>query len=242
MADAAPASVHDPAHETPSAAQLRVLMEHLNRFSPVFSEVAKGVADRRAADRRAGDRKTRVDIAVAELTPLLPLADTPPHMGRFQLPESRVASMAVAIHNQKVPDDMLIPVRRLVNSDDAKSVLADAIRELHRRGVQYAPERVAALYIASRLSKIEGQLTMRKLTKRRQEIRRLTSEFDRRLHGAIQGLQEERGLQGAVRGKGRTGLGKGRTGLGGGWCSRTRKRHQSKSKKGRRGRKGTRRA
>ena len=230
MADAAPASVHDPAHETPSAAQLRVLMEHLNRFSPVFSEVAKGVAD-----RRAGDRKTRVDIAVAELTPLLPLADTPPHMGRFQLPESRVASMAVAIHNQKVPDDMLIPVRRLVNSDDAKSVLADAIRELHRRGVQYAPERVAALYIASRLSKIEGQLTMRKLTKRRQEIRRLTSEFDRRLHGAIQGLQEERGLQGAVRGKGRTGLG-------GGWCSRTRKRHQSKSKKGRRGRKGTRRA
>jgi len=230
MADAAPASVHDPAHETPSAAQLRVLMEHLNRFSPVFSEVAKGVAD-----RRAGDRKTRVDIAVAELTPLLPLADTPPHMGRFQLPESRVASMAVAIHNQKVPDDVLIPVRRLVNSDDAKSVLADAIRELHRQGVQYAPERVAALYIASRLSKIEGQLTMRKLTKRRQEIRRLTSEFDRRLHGAIQGLQEERGLQGAVRGKGRTGLG-------GGWCSRTRKRHQSKSKKGRRGRKGTRRA
>ena len=228
MADAAPASVHDPAHETPSAAQLRVLMEHLNRFSPVFSEVAKGVAD-----RRAGDRKTRVDIAVAELTPLLPLADTPPHMGRFQLPESRVASMAVAIHNQKVPDDMLMPVRRLVNSDDAKSVLADAIRELHRRGVQYAPERVAALYIASRLPKIDGQLTMRKLTARTQEIRRLTSEFDRRLHGAIQGLQEERGLQGAVRGKGRTGL------SGGKRRTRTRKRVRGKLTKGR---KGTRRA
>ena len=223
MADAAPASAPDPTHETPSAAQLRVLMEHLNQFNPVFSEVAKGVAD-----RRAGDRKTRVDIAVAELIPLLPLADTPPHLGGFQHPESRVANMAVAVHNRKMPDDVLMPVRRLVNSDDAHSVLADTIRELHRRGVQNAPERVAAMYIASRLPKIEPPLTMRKLTKRTQEIRRLTGEFDRRLHGAIQGMQEEKVLQSVVRGKGRTGLGGG-----GSRRTRTRKQVRGKSKKGR---------
>lgn len=213
MADAVPT------RETPSDAQLRVLMEHLDRINPAFTEIAKATAD-----GRVGDRKARVDAAVAELIPLLPLADTPPHLGGYQLPGSQVATMAVAVHNRKVPDDVLIPVRRLVNSEDDKSVLADAIRKLHRQGVQDAPERVAALYIASRLPKIDPPLTMRKLTERTKEIHRLTGEFDRRLQGAIRGLQEEGRLQSAVRAKGRTGLGGGR---------RTRKQIRGKSKKGR---------
>jgi len=217
-----------PARDAPSAAQLRVLMEHLNRINPAFTEIAKGVAD-----RRAGDRKARVNTAVAQLTPLLPLADTPHHMEDYELPANRVANMAVAVHNRKVPDEDLLPVRQLVNSDDAKSVLADAIRELHQQGVPNAPERVAALYIASQLPKIKGAPTMRQLSHRTREIRRLTGEFDRRLHGAIWGMQEERGVQDVVRAKGRTGL------SGGGRRMRTRKK--SKGRKGHKGRKPDRR-
>lgn len=198
-------------------------MEHLNQINPAFAEVAKGVAD-----RRAGDRKSRVDTAVAELTPLLPLANIPPHMGGYQLPEFRLANMTVAIHNQKVADEVLMPVRRLVNSDNAKSVLADAIRKLHQQGVHDAQERVAALYIASTLPKIVGSPTMRQLTHRTREIRRISKEFDRHMQGAVEELQEEKGLQDAVRVKGRTGLG--------GGSRRTRKRKQVRNK----GRKGTR--
>lgn len=204
-------------------------MEHLDRINPAFTEIAKGVPD-----RRAGDRKARVDAAIAELTPLLPLADTPQHLGGYQLPGFQVSAMAVAVHNRNVPTDVLMPVQRLVNSDDDTSVLADVIRKLQQQGVQNAPERVAALYVASRLPKIEGAPTMRQLTVRTKEINRLTAEFDHRLRGAIRGMQDERRLQDAVRAKGRTGLG------GGSRRMRMRKQQRNKSKKGRKGRKGRR--
>jgi hypothetical protein len=225
MADA------DPAHANLSEAEAKALMDDLDRFNPAFTEAVNAVAD-----RRAGERKARVNAAVAELTPLLALADTPQHLGGYQLPGFQVAAMATAVHNQKVPDATLMPVRRLVNADDDKSVLADVIRELHRQGVQNAPERVAALYIASRLPKIEGTPTMRQVTERTREIRRLSDEFDRRLRGAIREMRKEKWLQDALRAKGRTGLkrgGKRRT------RKRTRKQIRTQSK---RGRKGTRRS
>ena len=221
MADA------DPARAELSEAESKALMVELDRFNPAFADVLNTVAD-----RRAGDRKARVDAAAAELTPLLPLADTPQQLAGYQLPGSQVATMAVAVHNRKVPDATLMPVRRLVNTDDSKSVLADVIRKLYRQGVQNAPERVAALSIASRLPKIEGMPTMRQLSERTREIRRLSDEFDRRLRGAIREMRNEKWLQDALRAKARTGLkrgGKRQT------RKRTRKQRTVKSKKGRRG-------
>jgi len=224
------------ARETPIDAELGVLMKQMGRFAPAFDEIAKGVAD-----GRSGDRKARVDTVVAEIAPLLPLADTPPHLGGYQLPGMQTTTMAAAVHNRKVPDDVLMPVRRLVNTPDATNILPDVIRELQRQGVQNPTGRVAALYIASRLPKIDGTPTMRQLTHRTREIHRLAQEFDRRLGGAVRGMQEEQGLQNAVRAKGRTGLGSGR------WRTRkrTRKRIRKKSRKGRtgkskKGRRGTR--
>jgi len=209
-------------------------MEHLDRFNPAFTEVAKGVAD-----SRAGDRKARVNAAIAELTPLLPLTYTSQqHLGGYQLPGSQVATMAVTVHNQKVSDNVLLPVQQLVNSDDANSVLADVIQKLQEQRVQNAPERVAALYIASILPKIKGTPNMRQLTHRTREIRRLAQEFHRRLHGAIRGSQEEKGLHNMMLVKGQTGLKRG-----GKWRTRKRTRMQrtGKSKKGRKTRKPSRR-
>jgi hypothetical protein len=189
MADADPA----PARESPSAAQLRVLMEHLNKFNPAFTEVSQGVAD-----RRAGDRKSRVNAAVAELTPLLPLADTP-YVAGYHTPQARIHTMAVAINNRNIDHTQFMPIRRLVNTDDAQNILPYVIYRLNDAGVNRAAEKVAALYVASRLPTIEVPPTMHQLSQRSRDIQRLLREYMRRFHGALDTTEQEQRLLTSVR-------------------------------------------
>ena len=146
------------------------------------------------ASSKAKDHQSRINAAVAELIPLLPLTDVLPSMLKNPPPEtqeSRVVDMVQRILKYKKPDDTLIPVQRVVDSDGAESVLDNTIQELHQQGVKHALERVAALYIAYRLSKEHGS-SMRRGNARlfRKQIQTLISDFNRRLTGTNRGFKD----------------------------------------------------
>ena len=147
------------------------------------------------ASSKAKDRESRINAAVAELTPLLPLTDVPPSMLKNpppETPESRIVDMVQRILKLKKPVDTFKPVQRVVDSDGAESVLDDTIRELHLRGVNHALERVAALYVAYRLSKEEHGSSRQRGNARllRKQIQTLISDFNHHLTGTIRGFKD----------------------------------------------------